>query len=106
MVADALGRTASQVVLNTVPGEHLDAPVVHLHREVDGEPAAWLAQHAAKAGIEIESLSGEVELPLRNRPRIDLDSSVLGRHRRETSGTGGVCHLVRTGRLPDDPTGA
>ena len=81
MVADpALGRPAAQVVLDAVAGEHLDAPVVHLHREVDGQLAARLAQHAAKTGIEVESFGGEIELPLRNRPGVDLDSSVFGGH--------------------------
>ena len=107
VVADAaLGRAAAKVVLDAVAGEDLDAAVVHLHREVNGQLAAWLAQHAAKAGIEVEMFGGEIELPLRNRPWVDLDSSVFGCHRAETSGRGGRCHLVETGRLPDEPTGA
>ena len=51
VVADAaLGRAAAQVVLDAVAGEDLDAAVVHLDREVDGQLALGLAQDLAQAG--------------------------------------------------------
>ena len=51
VVADAaLGRAAAEVVLDAVAGEDLDAAVVHLDREVDGQLAARLAQDLAQAG--------------------------------------------------------
>ena len=43
--------------------------VVHLHREVDGQLAAGLAQDAAQAGVEVQALGGEVELLLGDLPR-------------------------------------
>ena len=72
VVADAaLGRPAAEVVLDAVAGEHLDRTVVHLHREVDGELAAWLAEDAAEAGVEIEAVGSQVELLLRDVPGVD-----------------------------------
>ena len=69
MVADAaLGRAAAEVVLDAIAGEDLDAAVVHLHREVDDELAARLAQDLAQPGIEVEALGGEVELCLGHLP--------------------------------------
>ena len=81
MVADAaLGRAAAEVVLDAVAGEDLDAAVVHLDREVDGQLAARLTQDLAQAGVEVEALGGEVELLLRDRPRVDRRSGLLGGH--------------------------
>ena len=81
VVADAaLGRAAAQVVLDAVAREDLDGPVVHLHGEVDGQLAARLAQDPAQAGVELESIGGEVELLLRDVPGIDLRSDVLRGH--------------------------
>ncbi len=72
MVADAaLGRAAAEVVLDAVAGEDLDAAVVHLHREVDGELAARLAQDLAQSRVEVEALGGQVELLLGDVPRVD-----------------------------------
>ena len=71
VVADAaLGRAAAEVVLDAVAGEDLDAAVVHLDREVDGQLAARLAQDLAQAGVEVEPVGGEVEL-LPGRPATD-----------------------------------
>ena len=84
VVADAaLGRAAAEVVLDAVAGEDLDRAVVHLHREVDGQLAARLAQDAAQAGVEVEALGGKVELLLGDLPGIDRRGDVLGRHGRE-----------------------
>ena len=47
---------------------------------MDGEFAARLAQDQAHARIEAEALGGEIELPLRDFPRVDLRSNVLGGH--------------------------
>ena len=81
MVADAaLGRAAAEVVLDAVAGEDLDAAVVHLDREVDGELAARLAQDAAQAGVEVEPVGGEIELLLGDCPGVDRGRDVLRRH--------------------------
>ena len=81
MVADAaLGRAAAQVVLDAVAGEDLDRPVVHLHGEVNGELATWLAEDATHGVVEVEPLRGEVELLLGHGPRIDGRGDVLGGH--------------------------
>ena len=72
VVADAaLGGPAAEVVLDAVAGEDLDAAVVHVDREVDGQLAARLAQDAAEAGVEIEAVGGQVELPLCDVPGVD-----------------------------------
>src|SRR4029078_635588 len=72
VVADtALGRAAAEVVLDSIAGEALDAAVVHVDREVNGELATGLAQDAAHALVQPEALGGEIELLLRDRPRID-----------------------------------
>ena len=100
MVADAaLGRAATQVVLDAVAGEDLDRAVVHLHGEVDGQLAARLAEDAAEAGVEVEPLGGQVELLLGDLPRVDGRGDLLGRHRaRWTSGGGAArCAAVSKG---------
>ena len=69
VVADAaLGRPATEVVLDPVAGEDLDRSVVHVDREMDGELAAGLAQDAAHALVEPEAVGGEIELSLRDFP--------------------------------------
>ena len=81
VVADpALRRAAAQVVLDAEPREHLDRAVVHLHREVDRQLPARLAEHAAQAGIQVEALGGEVELLLSDLPRVDGRGDLLDRH--------------------------
>ena len=81
VVADAaLGRPAAEVVLDAVARVDLDRAVVHLHREVDGQLAAGLAQDAAEAGVEVEPLGGEVELLLGDLPGVDRRGDLLGRH--------------------------
>ena len=83
MVADAaLGRTAAEVVLDPIAGEHLDRTVVHLDREVDGELTARLAKDAAEAGVEIQAVGGQVELLLRDMPGVDRRRDVFRRHER------------------------
>ena len=63
MIAQAtLGRTARDVVLDPIPGEHLDRPVVETHREVDGHLAPRRAQDRADVGIEREVVGGGLEL--------------------------------------------
>ena len=84
----ALGGTAAQVVLDAVAGEHLHVPVVHRHREVDGELAAGLPQDLAQAGIQVEPLGGEIELTLRHRPGVHDGSRVLRGHVRRSSSCG------------------
>ena len=72
VVADAaLGRAATQVVLDAIAGEDLHGAVVHLHREVDVQLAARLAQHLAQARVQVEPFGGQVELLLRHLPRVD-----------------------------------
>ena len=69
VVADAaLGRAATQVVLDAVAGEDLDRSVVHVDREMDGQLAARLAQDAAHALVHAEPLGGEIELALGDLP--------------------------------------
>ncbi len=65
-----------------IAGEDLDGPVVHLHREVDGELAAWLAEDAAEAGVEVESVGSEIELLLGDVPGVDGRRDVFRRHER------------------------
>ena len=62
----ALGRTASQVVLNPEPGVHLDGAVVHRHREMDRQLAFDLSQHPGQIWFEVEHGSSAVELLLGN----------------------------------------
>jgi hypothetical protein len=84
VVADpALRRTATQVVLDAVTGEDLDAAIVHVDGEMDGELATRLAQDEAHAGVEIETLGGQVELALGDFPRIDV-GDLLGGHGRRS----------------------
>ena len=91
VVADAaLGRPAAEVVLDAVAGEDLDRAVVHLHREVDGQLAAGLAQDAAEAGVEVEPLGGQVELLLGDLPGVDR------RSRRARSSWNGADLTVRS----------
>src|SRR6185369_11207270 len=81
VVADpALGRPATQVVLDAIAGEDLDRPVVHLHGEVDRQLAARLAEDAAQAGVKVESFGGQVELLLRDLPGIDCGRDLFGGH--------------------------
>ncbi len=82
-------------------------PVVHVHREMDGELAARLAQDAAHARVHPEAIGGEVELPLRDFPGADARSDVFGGHEKDVL----TCRAVSgppsvSGRLPDDSTGA
>ena len=81
VVADAaLGRAATQVVLDAVALEDLDDAVVHLDREVDVQLAPGLTQDLAQAGVEVELLGGDVELLLRHVPRVDGRRCSLGGH--------------------------
>ncbi len=76
----ALGRTATEVVLDAVARVDLDRPVVHLHGEVDDQLAARFAKNAAKAGVEVQALSGEVELLLGDLPGVDRRGDLLCGH--------------------------
>ena len=81
VVADAaLGRAATQVVLDPIAGEDLDRSVVHVDREMDGQLAAGLAQDAAHAFVHPQAVGGEIELSLRDFPGGDARSDVLGGH--------------------------
>ena len=87
MEADAaLGRAATQVVLDAIAGEDLDAAVVHLDREVDGQLATRLPEDPTEAGVQVEHVSGEIELLLRDLPRVDLGRNVFRRHERKNLG--------------------
>ena len=71
VVADAaLGRSAGEVVLDPVAGEDLDVPVVHGHREVDGQLALGHAEDVAETGVEVELVGGLVELLLGDGPDV------------------------------------
>ena len=76
----ALGRTASEVVLDAVARVDLDRPVVHLHREVDDQLAARFAKNATKAGVKVEALRGEVELLLGDLPGVNRRGDLLCGH--------------------------
>ena len=66
MVADApLGRPASQTMLHAVASEHLDAAVIHLHREIDTQLPLGKPQLGLDARFQVEILGRNVELPLR-----------------------------------------
>ena len=81
VVADAaLGWAAAEVVLDAVAREDLDAAVVHVDREVNGELATGLAQDAAHPFVKVELLGGKVELALGHGPRVDRGGDVLGGH--------------------------
>ena len=81
MVADpALGRAATEVVLDSVAGEDLDRPVIHVDREVDGELATRLAQDEAHPGIEIEAFGRQIELALGHFPGVDRRGHMLCGH--------------------------
>src|SRR5512142_3186115 len=81
VIADAaLGRSASEVVLDAVAGEDLHAPVVHVDGEVDCELAPGLTQDAPKPRVEVQLVGREVELPLRHRPCVDGGRGLLRGH--------------------------
>ena len=107
VVADAaLGRAAAEVVLDAIAGEDLDGAVVHVDREMDGELAARLAQDEAHAGIQAEALGREVELSLRDFPRVDPRSDVLGCHGRCVLTCRAVIGPPSVGSSPGRPHGA
>ena len=71
VVADApLARPATDVVLDAVAGEHLNVPVIHGDREVDGQLALRDAEHASHAVVEIEPIGREIELLLGDGPDV------------------------------------
>jgi hypothetical protein len=74
-------------------------------REVTSELAARLAQDEAHAFVEAEALRGEIELLLRDFPRVDPRSNVLGGHGMDVLTCLAVIDRLDLGRLPDDPTG-
>ncbi len=76
----ALGGAAAEVVLDAIAGEDLDGSVVHVHREVDRELAARLAQHVAQARVKVEHLGREIELVLGDLPGVDRLGCLLRRH--------------------------
>ena len=81
MVADAaLARAAGAVVLDPVPGEHLDAPVVHPHRDLDLHLPERRHENAAHVVFEVDEVGGAVEL---------AHDDGFPRHRR-TRGAGGA----------------
>jgi hypothetical protein len=51
-------------------------------REVDGQLAPRLAEDAAEAGVEVESVGSQVELLLRDVPGVDRRRDVFRRHER------------------------
>ena len=57
-----LRRTADEVVLDAVAGEDARGPVVHPHRDGDGELALGMAEAFVDVRIEIEDPRGTVEL--------------------------------------------
>ena len=60
----SLRRPTREVVLNAVAGEHVNAAIVHVNREVNDEFALDLAQDLAEAILEIKDVSRPVELLL------------------------------------------
>jgi len=63
VVADAaFARPARSVVLNAVSGEHLDAPVVHPHGDLDRHLAERLQQDAAHVRVQIDQIGGPREM--------------------------------------------
>ena len=66
----AFRRTAIDVVVNAVAGEHLDGVVVHQHRKGHGQLALTLAQHPRHVRIKTEHIGRDIELLLGHRPRV------------------------------------
>ena len=101
VVADPpLAWSARAVVLDAVPGEHLDAAVVHPHRHLDLDLAERGHQDAAHVLLEVDEVGGAVELTLDDGPP---------RHRAGTGGCGqGTSLLVRVsgGDRPSGPPDA
>ena len=81
----ALGRAAGDIVLHSVPGKYLRAPIVHDHREGDGQLPIWGAQDAAHAVTQFQMLSDGVQLPLGNGEWIVNDYGIAA-HRMFPSG--------------------
>jgi hypothetical protein len=66
-------------VLDSVPGEHPDRAVIHLHREVNGQLALRLAEDSPQALVEAEPIGCDVELVLGDLPGVN-PAGVLGCH--------------------------
>jgi hypothetical protein len=64
------GWYTRKVVLDAVPLEHSDRPVVHLHREVDDQLALGLPQEGADPRLEAEKIRRRIELPLCIEPGV------------------------------------
>jgi hypothetical protein len=58
------------VVLDAISGEETYRAVVHVHREVHSEDALNLTQDRSNPRIEIQKISGSIELLLRGRELI------------------------------------
>ncbi len=57
-----LEGTQRAVVLHPVPGEHLDSPIVHLHREVHYDLVGCSRQNLADVVVQFHQICGLVEL--------------------------------------------
>ena len=112
MVAEAaLGRAAAEVVLDAIAGEHLDAAVVHVDREVDRQLTARFAEDPAEPRVEAQAIGGQVELPLCDLPCVDAHGGLLGGHgevflRAATPGAGRPACWVFSRKTPRSATSA
>lgn len=95
----AFGRSAHDIVLNSIAGEDRCRAVVHLDREVAGELSLDLAQDASALRLEVEDLGGGVELVQRGAPPVGLLG--LGRLRRQLH----ICDRRHVFNLLLRPTG-
>ena len=73
MVANsALRRSARHVVLHAISRENFHLPVVHLRGDGHFQHALRRAQDLAQARIELQVLSGEIKLNLRDAKRVQI----------------------------------
>ena len=89
VVADAaLGRAAADVVLHAPTGEYMHRPVVHSHREVNGELALDFAQGSAR----VVRKANDVKTPLGGMVG---GGAGFDRHARETHNTPRTPHQCK-----------
>ena len=75
----ALGRAPRNGVLHPESGEHLQVPIVHLHRDMNDDLAARTPQHLPQAFIKIQLLRGQVETRSLRLPGISFLFQVQSR---------------------------
>ena len=85
-----LAGTARDVVLHAKAGKHFYLAVIHLHGNGDFQNSLRRAKNLAQAGIELEELSGHIELDLRDAERVQI----LARRHARSIGCGAALTTV------------